>query len=149
MALTLSINSDSKTLELPETTIQRYKFDYAEADNYSKGNTETVRLNITVDVMEILSLPGSNEDNLDLVQNLRDWSQYMHTEKDSEKEYYRNVTLENIFRDTSKGVDIEIREILLSHAYVNRAMESIDTVNGKHTLTLQLLQRGDMLKYAG
>jgi len=35
--------------------------------------------------MEILSLFESNEDNLDLVQNQRDWSQYMHTEKDADK----------------------------------------------------------------
>lgn len=141
MPLTLNIDSGSTKLELPNTTIKHYKFDYAEAKNYAKGNTELVRLNVTVDVMEILSLEDAPGDNQKMVQDLRDWSEYVYTGKDSYEEYYRKVTLKNYFSEE------EVRTLVLSHAYVNKSTESFDPLKGRHTITLELLQKGDVLDY--
>ena len=142
MPLTLSIASDSITFKLPDTTIKRYKFDYSEADNYAKGNTEMLKLSITIDVMEILSLEGSmSERNIGLVQNLRDWSEYKYTETDSHKEYYRKVILKNEYCDE------EVRTLYMSHAYVNKSVESFNPLKATHTIALELLQKGDELEY--
>ena len=143
MPLTLNIESGSAKLELPNTTVKHYRFDYAESDNYAKGNTDLIRLNVTVDVMEILSLAGATKDNQKLVQDIRDWSKLIYTDKDSYEEYYRKVTLKNYVSEE------EVRTLVLRHAYVNKSTESFDPLKGNHTITLELLQKGDVLDHAG
>ena len=142
MPLTLNIDSASAKLELPNTTVKYYKFDYAESENYAKGNAELIRLSVTLDVMEILSLKGKPEDNQKLVQDLRDWSEYIYIGKDSYEEYYRKVTLKNYFGEE------EVRTLVLTHAYVKKSTESFNPLKGNHTITLELLQKGDVLDYA-
>ena len=141
MPLTMDINSAAKKLNLSETTIKHYKFNYAEADNYAKGNPEVIGLDVTIDFREILSSDGSPAANKQLVQDLRDWAEYDPRETGSFEEYYREVSLNNYFGEN------EVREIALSDAYVNKATESVDLLSGKHTLTLELLQKEDMLGY--
>ena len=143
MPLTINIDSESVKLELPEATIENYKFDYAEGDNYSKGYPETIRLYLSIDVMKLLSLDSSPNDSISLVQQLRNWCEYEYTHEDSYKEYYRKVTLKNYFDDE------EIRTIVLSHAYVNKSTESLDPLQVKHSITLELWQKGDGLDYGG
>jgi len=143
MPFTLSIEfeSEQEKLELPDTTLKGYKFDYAEGDNLSKGHPVMIRLIVTIDVMEILSHTDSFDDNLKFVQYLRDWSDYKNTHNDSIKKYYRRVTLKN------HAEEEEIRTLMLSHAYVEKATELFDPLKGKHTITLELMQRKDKLRY--
>jgi len=141
MSLTISIDSESVNIVLPDTTIEHYKFEYAEGNNYAKGNAETISMLLTIDVMEILSLEGSPEDNHKMVQDLKDWTEYEHANKESHKEYYRKVTLNNNFDNK------DIRTIILSHAYINKTMEEYNPIKGQHLITLELMQREDMLDY--
>jgi hypothetical protein len=143
MPLVLSIDSESAELELPDTTVTDYKFDYSQPnDNVAKGYAERIGLIVTIDVKEILSLKGSFEDNLRLVQDLRDWAEYVVcTNSDSYEKYYRKVTLKNYFGEE------QVRLLELSHAYVNKSTESYEPLKGKHTIILELLQRGDKHSY--
>jgi len=142
MPLILSIDSESAKLELSDTTIVNYKLDYAQpSNNVAKGHADMIRLTVTIDVMEVLSLEGSFEDNLNTVHELRDWGEYVYTNDNSYEKYYRKVTLKNYFGDE------EIRTLELSHALVSKSRESIDPLRGKHTIRLELLQKEDKHRY--
>ena len=143
MPLILNINSEFVKLELPDTTVTEYEFYYAQPkNNAAKGYAEQLRLIVTIDVREILSMEGSFEDNLKLLQELRDWAEYVvRTNADSYDKYYRNVTLINYFGEE------EIRSLELSHAYVNKSTEFLEPLKGKHTITLELLQKEDKRSY--
>ena len=142
MPLILNIDSGTVKLELPDTTVINYKFDYAQqSDNVAKGHAVLLRLIVTIDVMEVLSLEGSFEENLKIVQELRDWGECVYTNDNCYEKYYRKVTLKNIFEEE------EIRSLELSHALVDKSTESIDPLKGKHTIRLELLQKGDKHRY--
>jgi len=143
MAISVEILSGDNKLELPITTVKNYHFDYAEGDNYAKGNTELLRLNLTIDVREILSMDGAFEDNLKLVQDIRDWMDCVYMNDDSYDEYYRQVTVINYF------IKEELRKLRLDSAYVSTSEEFVDLVNGKHLITLELLQKEDELEWQG
>ena len=141
MPLIINIDSESANLELPDSTIKHYKFDFAEGNNYAKGTITIVKLSITIDIKGILNLSVALEDKLKLIQDLRDWSECLCISDESSKEYYRKLTLKNYFGHE------EVRLLTLSHAYIDQAVESVDFLNGKHTITLKLLQKEDMLDY--
>jgi len=143
MPLVVKIESDLVKLELPDTTVVDYKFDYAQpSNNVAKGYAERIRLIVTIDVKEILGLEGSFENNLKLVQELRDWAEYdMHATGDSSGKYYRRVILKNYF-----GAE-EIRSLELSHAFIDKSTESFEPLKGKHIITLGMSQKGDMHSY--
>jgi len=142
MSLYITIESESTEIKLPESTIENYSFEYAIGSSYTKVYPKLFRLCVTIDVMEIMSMDSLPGDNLKLLQELRNWSEFVYVGTNTSGEYFRKVTLNNYFDNE------EVRTIILSHAYVNKAKEFLDPSECKHTITLELLQRGDKLNYA-
>ena len=143
MPLFASIECEGLELSLPDTVLNGYRFSYVLPEvSYAKTRPEIAALHIEIDVTELLSNDlAALEESEEMLENLRAWGQYIFGVSEPAEQYYRRVKL------THTQKDEVFRELVLSHAYVERLVETYDLGAGKHTMMLELSQKEGWLAH--
>jgi len=141
MALSAMITCDSSEIHLMDNVLLNYYFECT-TSRYAKNYLNYIRLHLDIDVFALLSNRNlTPEENKELLDNLRFWGNLRFSNSDNT--FYRSVSLTNTFGDEL------FREIWLSHAHVEKLTETVNLDDSSHVIHLELLQKGDKLRYGG
>ena len=139
MALFATINSESLEINLQDTVLTGYHFS-TDTSGYAKPYPHFIKLYLDINVLALLgNKTNSLEENEKLLENLRLWGSLKYSGPDCA--YYRKVVLTHTY-----GEEL-FREIWLNHAYVENYAETIELSKRTHVIRLELMQKGDRLRY--